>query len=160
AQRWGFGTAGFMICAPRHEGERQRICCSDALALLQAPQTDAQKKTAHASEQDRPDVLKRRQDWLEGQLDLDSERLVFIDETWTSTNMARTCAGSGRAPASPLDSRRLLPMTSTNAGQLASARGSARRLGPTASGLVSSENYVKILLHTQWQHGGNWTHLR
>jgi transposase len=49
------------------------------------------KKTAHASEQDRPDVLTRRQDWFEGQLDLDPERLVFIDETWASTNMARRC---------------------------------------------------------------------
>jgi hypothetical protein len=29
------------------------------------------KKTADASEQDRPDVLKRREDWFEGQLDLD-----------------------------------------------------------------------------------------
>ena len=48
------------------------------------------KKTARASEQDRPDVLKRRQAWFEGQLDLDPERLVFIDETWASTNMART----------------------------------------------------------------------
>jgi transposase len=47
------------------------------------------KKTAHAAEQDRPDILKRRQDWFEGQLDLDPERLVFIDETWASTGMAR-----------------------------------------------------------------------
>jgi transposase len=54
-----------------------------------------QKKSAHASEQDRPDILKRREDWFAGQLDLDPERLVFIDETWTSTNMARRC---GRAP--------------------------------------------------------------
>jgi len=33
--------------------------------------------------------VKRRQTWFEGQLDLDPERLVFIDETWASTNMAR-----------------------------------------------------------------------
>jgi transposase len=33
--------------------------------------------------------VKRREDWFEGQLDLDPERLVFIDETWASTNMAR-----------------------------------------------------------------------
>jgi transposase len=46
------------------------------------------KKTAHASEQDRPDVLQRREDWFEGQLDLDPAKLVFIDETWASTNMA------------------------------------------------------------------------
>ena len=48
-----------------------------------------EKKTAHATEQDRPDILRRRQDWFDRQLDLDPERLVFIDETWTSTNMAR-----------------------------------------------------------------------
>jgi DDE superfamily endonuclease len=28
--------------------------------------------------------------WFESQLDLDPERLVFIDETWAATNMART----------------------------------------------------------------------
>ncbi|NNF73313.1 MAG: IS630 family transposase [Rhodobacteraceae bacterium] len=49
-----------------------------------------EKKTGHAVEQDRPDVLKRRLDWFDGQLDLDPERLVFIDETWTATNMARS----------------------------------------------------------------------
>jgi transposase len=51
--------------------------------------TDVQKKSAHAAEQDRPDVLKRREDWFNSQLDLDPVRLVFIDETWASTNMAR-----------------------------------------------------------------------
>jgi hypothetical protein len=55
----------------------------------------AQKKTAHASEQDQPDVVKRRQDWLAGQPALDPDRLVFIDETWASTNMARRY---GRCP--------------------------------------------------------------
>ena len=53
------------------------------------------KKTAHAAEQDRPDILTRREAWFEGQLDLDPARLVFIDETWASTNMVRT---RGRAP--------------------------------------------------------------
>lgn len=50
---------------------------------------DVQKKSAHAAEQDRPDILKRRREWFNDQLDLDPERLVFIDETWASTNMAR-----------------------------------------------------------------------
>lgn len=54
-----------------------------------------EKKTAHASEQDRPDLLKRREQWFEDQLDLDPEQLVFIDETGLSTNMARRY---GRAP--------------------------------------------------------------
>ncbi|WP_443025070.1 IS630 family transposase [Sphingomonas sp. Leaf230] len=53
------------------------------------------KKTAHATEQDRPDILTRREEWFDGQLDLDPEQLVFIDETWASTNMARRY---GRAP--------------------------------------------------------------
>lgn len=39
--------------------------------------------------------MKRRRDWFDGQLDLDANRLVFIDETWASTNMARM---RGRAP--------------------------------------------------------------
>ena len=66
-----------------------------ALALLQPARDHAQKKTAHAAEQDRPDILKRRRDWFDGQLELDPERLIFIDETWASTNMARLY---GRAP--------------------------------------------------------------
>ena len=59
------------------------------LAVLSPTPDHAQKKTAHASEQERPDILKRREDWFEGQLDLDPEHLVFVDETWASTNMAR-----------------------------------------------------------------------
>jgi transposase len=55
---------------------------------------DVQKKTAHASEQDRPDVKAKREAWFESQLELDPEKLIFIDETWTTTNMARKC---GRA---------------------------------------------------------------
>ena len=58
--------------------------------LLSAPPHHAQKKTGHAAEQDRPDVLSRRHEWFEGQVDLDPDRLVFIDETWASTKMART----------------------------------------------------------------------
>ncbi|KAA2211205.1 IS630 family transposase [Pseudoroseomonas oryzae] len=54
-----------------------------------------QKKSAHAAEQGRPDILRRRWAWFESQLDLDPAKLVFIDETWASTNMART---HGRAP--------------------------------------------------------------
>ena len=33
--------------------------------------------------------MKRRQDWFDGQLELDPERLVLIDETWAKTNMMR-----------------------------------------------------------------------
>lgn len=41
-----------------------------------------------ASERDRPDVARRRQQWLAYQHRIDPTRLVFIDETWTKTNMA------------------------------------------------------------------------
>ena len=47
------------------------------------------KKTAHASEQERPDVAARREAWFEAQSELDPEHLVFIDETGASTKMAR-----------------------------------------------------------------------
>ena len=46
-------------------------------------------------EQDRPDILKRRRAWFDGQIDLDPAKLVFIDETGLSTKMARL---RGRAP--------------------------------------------------------------
>jgi hypothetical protein len=41
--------------------------------------------------------MKRRQEWFDGQIDLDPERLVFIDETWAKTNMARTHGPARRA---------------------------------------------------------------
>jgi transposase len=48
---------------------------------------DTQKKTLHAAEQERADVARR--EWREKQSDLIPARLVFIDETWTKTNMTR-----------------------------------------------------------------------
>lgn len=50
---------------------------------------DAQKKTALASEQNRPDVKAAREAWFENQTDLDPARLIFIDESGLSTKMAR-----------------------------------------------------------------------
>jgi hypothetical protein len=44
---------------------------------------------------DRPDILNRHQAWFDGQLDLELERLVFVEETWASTKMARS---HGRCP--------------------------------------------------------------
>jgi len=61
-----------------------------SVTVLPAPWHLREKKTGHAAEQDRPDVLKRRRDWFDGQLDLVPEKLVFIDETWTATNMTRS----------------------------------------------------------------------
>jgi hypothetical protein len=53
------------------------------------------KKSLRPPEQDRPDVAAARTAWAEDQPKLDPERLVFIDETGTSTNMVRL---RGRAP--------------------------------------------------------------
>lgn len=57
--------------------------------MAAAVRVDIQKKTAHALEQEREGILKRRQDWFDGQPDLDPRRLVFIDETCLSTKMTR-----------------------------------------------------------------------
>jgi len=62
----------------------------------------ASKKSLHASEQDRPDVARRRAQWKKYQGRLDPTRLVFIDETWAKTNMTRThgrCAKGERLVA-------------------------------------------------------------
>jgi transposase len=40
------------------------------------------------TEQDRPDVARRRERWKQYQKLIDPSRLIFIDETWTKTNMA------------------------------------------------------------------------
>jgi hypothetical protein len=47
-----------------------------------------QKKSLFATEQDRPDVARRREQCRQYQGLIDPKRLVFIDETWTKTNMA------------------------------------------------------------------------
>jgi len=47
------------------------------------------KKSLHATEQDRPDVARRRAQWKKYQGRIDPRRLVFIDEAWAKTNMTR-----------------------------------------------------------------------
>jgi hypothetical protein len=46
------------------------------------------KKSVVAGERDRPDVARRRAQWIRYQDRVQPERLVFIDETWTKTNVA------------------------------------------------------------------------
>ena len=53
------------------------------------------KKKFRASEQDRPDVARRRERWKARQARINPRRLVFIDETWAKTNMTRA---HGRCP--------------------------------------------------------------
>jgi len=48
------------------------------------------KKSVLPSEQDRPDVKRRRENWKKYQNRVDPRRMVFIDDTWVKTNMMRT----------------------------------------------------------------------
>jgi transposase len=63
------------------------------LRLFDRHQITRKKKTGHAAEQDRLDVLSQRRDWFDAQHDLNPERLVFINGA--SPKMART---RGRPP--------------------------------------------------------------
>ena len=71
--------------------ERLGVRCSlSALwSVLHDLKITFKKKTLRAAEQDRPDVAERRVAWRAWQIGLDPRRLVFIDETWTTTNMTR-----------------------------------------------------------------------
>jgi hypothetical protein len=53
--------------------------------------------------------LKRRQEWFDGQLDLDPARLVFIDETGLSTKMSRLRGRALRGGA-PWESLQYYPL--------------------------------------------------
>ena len=55
----------------------------------------ASKKSLRAAEQERADVARARRRWMQEQGMFDTARLVFIDETATSTNMVRL---RGRCP--------------------------------------------------------------
>jgi transposase len=50
----------------------------------------AQKKHLRAEEQDRKDIAEARRTWAELQPTLDPSRLIFLDETWATTNMSPT----------------------------------------------------------------------
>ena len=72
---------------------------------LSAAGPEPEKKSLHASEQTRPDVAQARAAWQASQPDTPVSRLVFLDETWASTDMTptrgRSAIGkrcSGRAP--------------------------------------------------------------
>ena len=76
-------------------GSTASDCAKHGLAFPGSPRHDVQK-TAHASEQERPDVAAQRQAWRATQAEVDPQRLVFIDETGASTKMARLCGRSLR----------------------------------------------------------------
>src|SRR6201984_1096974 len=65
------------------------------------PRSSASKKTVAAGERDRPDVARRRAQWTKDQDRVEAERLVFIDETWTRTDMAPLRGGAPRGQRLP-----------------------------------------------------------
>ncbi len=72
---------------------RQRARCSGGVdGGVEVPRSlrhDTQKKTAHASEQERADVKAARRAWFARQPELDPAHLFFVDESGLSTKMAR-----------------------------------------------------------------------
>src|ERR1700750_929662 len=52
------------------------------------PRSSASKKSVAAVERDGPEIARRRAQWAKYQRRGEAERLVFIDETWTRTDMA------------------------------------------------------------------------
>ncbi|WP_354066536.1 IS630 family transposase [Bradyrhizobium sp. OAE829] len=56
--------------------------------FVHAEKLSFKKKRVAADERDRPDVARRRLQWTKYQGRVEAERLVFIDETWTRTDMA------------------------------------------------------------------------
>ena len=83
------------LAAMLEQEHRVRFAPARCIASLSGAGSRS-KKTAHASEQERPDVARRRQAWFDGQPELDPERLIFIDESGAST-MMRGCAAAPNA---------------------------------------------------------------
>jgi hypothetical protein len=61
----------------------------------------ASKKTVLPSEQDRPDIARKRARWKAYQRQIDPKRLVFIDETWAILRQAQDRLHGGMSPGAP-----------------------------------------------------------
>ena len=77
------------IAAQLDAGHGLTVAQSTVWRLLDRHGMTFKKNRARGAEQQRADVLRRRQAWFDAQPDLEPERLVFIDETGASTKMAR-----------------------------------------------------------------------
>ena len=124
------------------------------------------KKSAYATEQERPDVVEEREDWFDGQLDLDPEKLLFVDESFATTNMARRY---GRAPRG-LRLRAAIPHGNRKKTTLVAGREMRRpsqtvtpspneMFGPStttySSGCWASQGSRRSVVSTDWQPGGS-----
>jgi DDE superfamily endonuclease len=78
---------------PCASGESEAAARRSGVCLIDT--TSPLKKSLRATEQQRADVALARRRWIRDQGLLDPARLVFIDETATSTNMVRLM---GRGP--------------------------------------------------------------
>lgn len=59
------------------------------MACGQAVGLPLQKKSIHASERERPDVVQARGQWEDDTAQVDPRRLIFLDESGAKTNMTR-----------------------------------------------------------------------
>jgi transposase len=100
------------------------------------------KKSLRAAEQDRPDVAKARTEWREKQPSLTPSKLVFIDETWTRTNMTRLY---GRAPRG----KRLVDAVPHGHWKTSTFIGALRCDAVTATGVFDGAINVELFLACQ-----------
>jgi transposase len=97
------------------------------------------KKTLHASEQDRPDVVEQRQAWREKTAQTDLQRLVFLDETGAKTNMTRL---RGRAPGG----QRLVDAAPAGHWATTTLLSSVRLDGATAAMVIDGATDAEVFL--------------
>jgi transposase len=111
----------------------------DDLQRVPRAQPVAKKKTLIASEQDRPDVVEKRQLWRASQEHIPAGKAVFIDETWAKTNMTRTF---GRSPVGT----RLIEKTPSGRWQTTTFLGAMRAEGfiapLTVDGAINGELFL------------------
>jgi transposase len=69
---------------------RVDVCLMTICSACRGLEMSRKQKTLIASEQDRPDVAKKRAGWRESQQLIDPDKVIFIDETWAKTNMTRS----------------------------------------------------------------------
>jgi transposase len=98
-----------------HEQLNRPVSVSTVVRALNDMKLTFKKKSLHASEQNRPDVKRKREEWEECMPGLDLDKLVFFDEIGVNTKMVRLhgrCLQSQRlvdfAPAGHYSSSTLL----------------------------------------------------
>ncbi len=114
---------------------------------------DAQKKSIHAAEQAREDVAAARKEWRDKQAGLDPGKLIFLDETWTTTNMVRLYGRAARG-------RRLVDAVPHGHWKISTFIGALRKDGMIAPGVFDGAidgkmfvAYIEQVLVPQLQPG-------